>query len=115
MKTYEIKIKAGAGSFHKMGQESYSSLEAAMVDLKDIETVFKPHAVFLFCDGHIACKTGIENGELRDPFHSMGDGFHSLAVVASGLNDPHLVSLMERVALSIKEINDHLDSNYLWD
>lgn len=114
MKTYKIKIKAG-GTFQNMGKESYPTLEAAMVDLKDIESVFKPHAVFLFCNERIVCKTGEHAGEFRDPFYKMADGANGLRNVANAKNDEHLAGLIRAAKNAINEIEDHLTSNYLWD
>ena len=114
MKTYEIKIKSAAGCFHKMCQESYPSLDAAMVDVNEISVAFREHAIFVFCDGHIVCKTGVSSGEFREPFYKMTDGFHSFAIAACDHGDAHLARLAEAAARAIKEINEHLDSNYLW-
>ena len=114
MKTYKIKIKA-AGTFQNMGKESYSTMEAAMVDLKDIESVFKPHAVFLFCNERIVCKTGVIAGEFRDPFYKMTDGAQGLLYVANSKNDERLAGLIRAAKNAINEIEDHLTSYYLWD
>lgn len=114
MKTYKIKIKA-AGTFQNMGKDSYSTLEAAMADLKDIESAFKPHAVFLFCNDRIVCKTGETAGEFRDPFYKMADGAIGLSGIADAKKDAHLAKLIRAAQSAIDEIHVHLNSYYLWD
>lgn len=118
MKTYEIKIKSAPGSFHKMGQESYPSLDAALEDIKMVTEVFKPESVFLFCDGHIVCKTGNKIDSFRTPFYQIIVGFNALSEAVNQSNasgDTHLCKLAENLSRSIVEINDHLNSNYIWD
>ena len=114
MRTYKIKVKAGT-SFQNMGKESYSSLGAALADIKELETFFKPHYLFLFCNDRIVCKTGESAGEFRDPFYQMGDAAVGLSDVAAAKMDAHLSELILKVQRAIDEVNEHLTSNYLWD
>ena len=115
MKTFEIKIKTAPGQFQKMGLDKYLCLKDALVDVKIYEEVFKKDSIFVFSGKFIVCKTGNKTGSLREPFYKLNDGFHAVVSAANASGDAQLLKLAEGIGRAIMEMNDHLNSNYIWD